>query len=162
MIGMIYERCHTRELAQYGGLARLLPMFSVFFMILTLASVGLPTTSGFAGEFMVLMGSFDAAWPLFEQGRSAPLLLAASAVLGVVLGAWYMLRFAKAFLFGAPHAPHAPLKDLCRREQLVLAALVLAIFAIGLYPEPLLRKTEVAAREYQAFLTGAATQETRP
>ena len=56
MVGMIYERCHTRELAAYGGLAKLLPVYSVFFMILTLASVGLPTTSGFTGEFLVLLG----------------------------------------------------------------------------------------------------------
>jgi NADH-quinone oxidoreductase subunit M len=156
MIGMIYERCHTRDLAQYGGLARLLPVFSVFFMILTLASVGLPTTSGFAGEFMVLMGSFDAAWPQYLQGYSLPLVLAASAVLGIVLGAWYMLRFARLFLFGASKAPHQPLQDLGLREQLVLGVIVAAIFAMGLYPEPLLRKTEIAAREYQAYLLGPA------
>ena len=63
MVGMIYERCHTRELAAYGGLAKLLPVYSVFFMILTLASIGLPTTSGFTGEFLVLLGAFTAAWP---------------------------------------------------------------------------------------------------
>jgi len=161
MIGMIYERCHTRDLAAYGGLAKLLPVYSVFFMVLTLAAVGLPTTSGFAGEFMVLMGSFDTAWPLYQQGQVAPLVLAASAVLGVVLGAWYMLWFAERFLFGAARAPHQPLADLGRRERLILAAIVVAVFAIGLYPEPLLRKTELAARQYQSVLLGAAA-EVRP
>src|SRR5215217_4159726 len=70
MVGMIYERCHTRELKAYGGLAKLLPVYSVFFMILTLASVGLPTTSGFTGEFLVLLGAFKAAWPLHQSGNS--------------------------------------------------------------------------------------------
>ena len=162
MIGMIYERCHTRDLAAYGGLAKLLPVYSVFFMLLTLAAVGLPTTSGFAGEFMVLMGSFDTAWPLYQQGQPAALVLAASAVLGVVLGAWYMLWFAERFLFGAARAPHQPLADLGRRERLILAAIVLAVFAIGLYPEPLLRKTELAARQYQSYLLGAPAAEVRP
>ena len=60
MVGMIYERCHTRELAAYGGLAKLLPVYSVFFMILTLASIGLPTTSGFTGEFLVAAGRVPA------------------------------------------------------------------------------------------------------
>jgi NADH-quinone oxidoreductase subunit M len=159
MIGMVYERCHTRELSDYGGLARLLPVYSVFFMVLTLASIGLPTTSGFTGEFMVLMGAFDAAWPQFQQGHAAPLVLSASAVLGVVLGAWYMLWFAQRFLFGAPRAPHQPLADIGRREQWILAAIVAAVFAIGLYPQPLLRKTEQAARQYQALLLGGATQD---
>jgi NADH-quinone oxidoreductase subunit M len=162
MVGMVYERCHTRELSDYGGLARLLPVYSVFFMILTLASVGLPTTSGFTGEFMVLMGAFDAAWPQFQHGHVAPLVLSASAVLGVVLGAWYMLWFAQRFLFGAAHAPHQPLADLGRRERLILAAIVVAVFAIGLYPQPLLRKTELAARQYQEFLLGDRTAEARP
>jgi NADH-quinone oxidoreductase subunit M len=62
VVGMIYERCHTRELAAYGGLARLLPVFAVFVLLLTLASVGLPTTSGFTGEFLVLLGAFKSAW----------------------------------------------------------------------------------------------------
>ena len=161
MIGMIYERCHTRDLAAYGGLARLLPVYSVFFMILTLAAVGLPTTSGFTGEFMVLMGSFDAAWPQLQQGHPAALALSASAVLGVVLGAWYMLWFAQRFLCGAARAPHQPLADLGRRERLILAAIVVAVFALGLYPQPLLRKTELAARQYQAYLVGPAAEGAR-
>jgi hypothetical protein len=75
MVGMIYERCHTRELAAYGGLAKVLPVYSVFFMILTLAAIGLPTTSGFTGEFLVLLGAFNAAWPQHLAGDSMPLAL---------------------------------------------------------------------------------------
>jgi len=162
MIGMVYERCHTRELSEYGGLARLLPVYSVFFMILTLAAVGLPTTSGFTGEFMVLMGAFDSAWPQFQHGHAAPLVLSASAVLGVVLGAWYMLWFAQRFLFGPPHARHQPLADLGHRERLILIAIAAAVFAIGLYPQPLLHRTEQAARQYQSLLLGDRAAEARP
>ena len=72
MVGMIYERCHTRDLAAYGGLAKLLPVYSVFFMILTLASIGLPTTSGFTGEFLVLLGAFRSSWRGTSAGNSYP------------------------------------------------------------------------------------------
>ena len=72
MVGMIYERCHTRELAAYGGLARILPVYSVFFAILTLASIGLPTTSGFTGEFLVLLGAFSAAWRQYRRRSTLP------------------------------------------------------------------------------------------
>jgi NADH-quinone oxidoreductase subunit M len=152
MVGMIYERCHTRELAAYGGLAKALPVFSVFFMLLTLASIGLPTTSGFAGEFLVLLGAFQWAWPQYLQGDSYPLVLSVLAVTGVVLGALYMLWFAQRFLFGAVRAPHQPLVDLDRRERLILAAIVAAVMAIGLYPAEPLAKTEMAARHYQSLV----------
>jgi NADH-quinone oxidoreductase subunit M len=154
MVGMIYERCHTRDLGAYGGLAKLLPVFSVFFTILTLASIGLPTTSGFTGEFMALLGAFNAAWPLHEAGQNGPLVLAVVAVTGVVLGALYMLRLALRMLFGEARAPHQPLADLNARESVILVALVVAIFALGLYPEEPLSKTELAAREYQQLVMG--------
>jgi NADH-quinone oxidoreductase subunit M len=149
MVGMIYERCHTRELAAYGGLARLLPVYSVFFMILTLAAIGLPTTSGFTGEFLVLLGAFNAAWPLHQAGDSLPLVMAVLAVAGVILGAMYMLWFAQRFLFGAARAPHAPLADLNGREAAILTVLVAAVFWLGLFPGEALRKTETAALQYQ-------------
>jgi NADH-quinone oxidoreductase subunit M len=152
MVGMIYERCHSRDLAAYGGLAKLLPVYSVFFMILTLASVGLPTTSGFTGEFLVLIGAFNAAWPLYEAGVSWPLVLVCLAVLGVVLGALYMLRLAQHMLFGKVKAPHQPIVDLGLREKLILGAIVVAVFAIGLFPNSFMQKTEVAARDYQHWV----------
>jgi len=162
LVGMIYERCHTRDLAEYGGLAKLLPVYSVFFMILTLASVGLPTTSGFTGEFMVLLGAFNAAWPQYLAGDALPLVTAASAVAGVVLGALYMLWLAQRLLFGAAKAPHQPLTDLVAREKAILLAFVVAIFALGLFPRGPLAKTELAARDYQERVLGSRMPETAP
>ena len=162
MVGMIYERCHTRELRAYGGLARLLPVYSVFFMILALASVGLPTTSGFTGEFLVLLGAFKAAWWQYQAGRTLPLVLATVAVAGVVLGALYMLRFALGFLFGPGRAPHQPLADLVGREKAILGLIVAAIFALGLFPDEPLRKTELAARAYRQLVTTSRLPEVRP
>ena len=150
---MIYERCHTRDLAAYGGLAKLLPVYSVFFMVLTLASVGLPTTSGFTGEFLVLLGAFRAAWTGHVAGSSYALVLAATAVSGVVLGALYMLRFALGFLFGAVHAPHQPLIDLNTRERTILGVIVVAVFALGLFPDSAMRNSESAAKAYQHLIT---------
>jgi len=155
VVGMIYERCHTRDLAAYGGIAKLLPVYSLFFMILTLASVGLPTTSGFTGEFLVLLGAFTASWPQYQQGNSFPLVLAVVAVSGVVLGALYMLRLAQQFLFGVAKAPHAPVADLDLREKLILGTLVVAIFALGLFPDEPMRKTELAAKQFQQLVTTA-------
>jgi NADH-quinone oxidoreductase subunit M len=157
MIGMIYERCHTRELAAYGGLAKLLPVYSVFFAVLTLAAIGLPTTSGFTGEFLVLLGAFRAAWPQYVHGAAYPLIVSASAVAGVVLGALYMLWFAQRFLFGAAKAPHLPLVDLNLREKAILASIVVAVFALGLFPDEPMRKTELAARQYQQLVAGVRT-----
>ena len=165
MVGMIYERCHSRELAAYGGLAKLLPVYSVFFMILTLASVGLPTTSGFTGEFLVLLGAFTGAWPQHLAGNSLPLLLAVLAVSGVVLGALYMLRFALSFLFGAVKAPQLGsqgLADLNGREKSILGLIVVAVFALGLFPDDALRKTELAAKAYQQQLTTSRLPEAKP
>ena len=153
MVGMIYERCHTRDLAAYGGLAKLLPLYSVFFMILTLASVGFPATSGFTGEFLVLLGAFNSSWHQYQQGAAAyPLALSVSAVAGVVLGALYMLWFAQRFLFGTVKAPHRPFADLNLRESAILGAIAAAVFALGLFPDGPLQKTELAAKQYQELV----------
>jgi len=157
VVGMIYERCHTRELAAYGGLAKVMPVYSVFVAILTLAAIGLPTTSGFTGEFLVLLGAFSGAWPQYEHGSAYPLALSVSAVAGVVLGALYMLGFAQRFLFGVAKAPHLPLRDVDVREKVILATIVLAVFALGLFPAEPLRKTELAAREFQQTVSASRT-----
>jgi len=157
MVGMIYERCHTRELAAYGGLAKVLPVYSVFFMILTLASVGLPTTSGFTGEFLVLLGAFAAGWRQYQGGSIYFLVMAGIAATGVVLGALYMLWFAQRFLFGAEKAPHAPVADLNGREKTILAILVASVFWLGIFPDGALRKTELAARDYQQLVNQKRT-----
>jgi NADH-quinone oxidoreductase subunit M len=154
LVGMVYERAHTRELAAYGGLARQAPVYALFFILFTLASVGLPGTSGFTGEFLVLLGAFHGAWPQHEGGRQLPLVLAIVAATGVVLGALYMLRFALTFLFGPVKAPHdAPIPDLTLRERSVLGLLFAGVLWLGLFPDGALRKTEGAARAYQQQLT---------
>ena len=152
MVGMIYERCHTRELAAYGGLAKLLPVYSVFFMLLTLASIGLPATSGFTGEFLVLLGAGISGWRHFQEGTTFPLAMSIAAVAGVVLGALYMLRFAQSFMFGVARAPHMPLSDLTWRERLILGAIVAAVFWLGLYPDDALRKSELAAQDFRQLV----------
>jgi NADH-quinone oxidoreductase subunit M len=155
MIGMVYERTHTRDLAAYGGLAKLVPVYSVAFMILTLASIGLPTTSGFTGEFLVLLGTYNAAWAQHLQGDSFALGPAVLAVSGVVLGALYMLRFAARFLFGPTRVPVARITDLNGREVSILVALIAAVFWLGLFPAEPMRKTELAARQYQQMVLAA-------
>ena len=157
MVGMIYERCHSREIKDYGGLAKLLPIYSVFFAILTLAAIGLPTTSGFTGEFLVLLGAFSAAWPLHLEGFSYPLVVSVTAVAGVVLGALYMLGLAQRVLFGPARAPHQPLVDLNLREKSILVALMAAVFVFGLFPAEPMRKTELAAQEYRQLVAAERT-----
>jgi hypothetical protein len=101
MVGMIYERCHSRDLAAYGGLAKLLPVYSVFFMILSLASIGLPTTSGFTGEFLILLGAFSVV-AVHSQGSYD--VISPSARCSASLGALYC-QVRAAFLFGKVKAP---------------------------------------------------------
>jgi NADH-quinone oxidoreductase subunit M len=134
-----------------------MPVYSVFFAVLTLASIGLPTTSGFTGEFLVLLGAFRGAWPIYQQGDAFPLAMSVIAVSGVVLGALYMLWFAQRFLFGLAKAPHSPVTDLNRREKAILAAIVVAIFALGLFPQEPMSKTELAAKQYQQLVGTSRT-----
>ncbi|MCU0975359.1 MAG: NADH-quinone oxidoreductase subunit M [Steroidobacteraceae bacterium] len=158
MVGMIYERCHTRDLAAYGGLAKAMPVYSVFFMVLTLASIGLPATSGFTGEFLVLVGAVSAGWAQHVAGAgSTTLVLGVMAVLGVVLGALYMLRFARLFLFGEERLPggHA-VADLGLREKAILAAIVVAVFWLGIAPAGPLAKTESGSLQFQQLVLGDA------
>jgi NADH-quinone oxidoreductase subunit M len=157
LVGMVYERCHTRALAAYGGLAKLMPVYSVFVLVFTLAAIGLPTTSGFTGEFLVLLGAFSGAWTHYQQGSTYALAISVTAVAGVVLGALYMLWFAQRFLFGAAKAPHQPLTDLGLREKLILATIVGAVFWLGLFPVDAMRKTELAAHEFQRLVAAERT-----
>jgi NADH-quinone oxidoreductase subunit M len=127
LIGMIYERTHSREITKYGGLAGVLPLFTIFFFIITLSSIAVPMTNGFVGEFFILMGTFQAA-PVFAY----------FAVTGVVLGAVYMLWMFKRVFFGEQGElvkdEHHPLHDLNVREIAVLVPLVIMVFWMGLFP----------------------------
>lgn len=127
LVGMIYERTHSREISKYGGLAAALPLFTISFFIVTLSSIAVPLTNGFVGEFLILLGTFKA-----NKG------FAYAAVTGVVLGAVYMLWMFKKVFFGMPGElvkdEHHPLKDLSVREIFVMAPLILMIFWMGIFP----------------------------
>lgn len=124
LVGMIYERRHTREISAFGGITQVMPLFAAALMIVTLSSVALPGTNGFVGEFLILLGTW----------KTAP-LLAGIAALGVVFGAVYMLWMFQRVMFGpVTHEENKRLKDLSPREILTLAPLLIAIFWMGIAP----------------------------
>lgn len=131
LVGMIYERTHSREISRYGGLAKAMPIFTILFIIVTMSSIAVPMTNGFIGEFMILMGTFEASRPF-----------AIAAVAGVVLGAVYMLWMVKRVFFGPAGElvkdEHHPLHDVSYREMAVMAPLIVLIFWMGLFPNTLL------------------------
>src|SRR6478672_3077281 len=138
LIGMIYERRHTRLIEDYGGIARVVPMFSALLVFVTLTSIGVPGTNGFIGEFLVLLGSF----------RTYPVMsLIATTV--VIISAAYLLWAIQRILFNPLDKPvneHVP--DLNRRELLVMVPLVAAMLWIGVYPAPILRRMQPAAEQF--------------
>ncbi len=155
MVGMIYERCHTRELAAYGGLAKLLPVYSVFFMILTLASVGLPTTSGFTGEFLVLLGAFTAAWPLHLDGNNLPLVLAVGGRDGRGAGRAVHAAFrahvpVRRGQGASPVAGTSVARPVAAREDAFWALIVVAVFALGLFPDGALQQDRIGRQDVSA------------
>jgi len=127
LIGMIYERTHSREISKYGGLASVVPIYSIFFFIITLSSIAVPLTNGFVGEFLILLGTFK-----FEP------IYAYIAVSGVVLGAAYMLWMYKRVFFGEKgellQDEDHPISDLTVREMIVLTPLVVMVFWMGIFP----------------------------
>jgi NADH-quinone oxidoreductase subunit M len=128
LVGLIYERRHTKEISQFGGLAHVMPVYATFTMILFLASMGLPLLNGFVGEFMILQGAF-AANPMWAYW----------AVSGVVLGAAYLLwLYQRVFWGNVTHEENRHLVDLNARELATLVPLVVLCFWIGLYPKPFL------------------------
>jgi len=126
LVGMIYEKTHSRQIADYGGLARVAPIYSIAFLIVTFSSIAVPLTNGFVGEFLILLGSFQAnPW------------LTAVAVTGVILGAVYMLWMVKRIFFGGDGKLIAEAHDdldIGAREIFVLAPLVILIFWMGIFP----------------------------
>ncbi len=145
LVGMIYERRHTREIAAFGGIASVMPLFAVALMIVTLSSVALPGTNGFVGEFLILLG----AW------KVNPGLTAISA-LGVIFGAVYMLWMFQRVMFGPLNNPeNKNLTDLNAREGLILVPLIIAIFVMGIYPNFFFEKLEPSI---QKFITRATIQ----
>ncbi len=144
LIGMLYERRHTREISAYGGLARVMPLFSVTLTVVALASIGLPGLNGFVGEFLVLIGSF----------REYP-IATGIATTGVIFAAAYLLWALQRLIFNRLDNPeNLGLKDLTTREVVVLAPLLIGIVWMGLYPKPVLDKLEPAARRYIMTVRG--------
>ncbi|HUF39638.1 MAG TPA: NADH-quinone oxidoreductase subunit M [Anaerolineales bacterium] len=134
LVGMIYERRHTREMDAFGGLWKVMPVYAVMTLIVTLSSMGLPGLNGFVGEFTILLGAFGSY--AYNLGLSAA-ILTGFAALGVILAAVYMLyMFQKLFLGPLDKEENMNLKDLNLREIVTIVPLLVFIFWIGLYPKP--------------------------
>jgi NADH-quinone oxidoreductase subunit M len=145
LIGMVYERKHTRDLKEYGGIAKVMPWYAIAFMIMTLSSVALPGTNGFVGEFLILLGNW----------QTNP-VLAAFCGLGVIFGAVYMLWLVQKMMFGPiSKKENEELRDLNMREIAVMFPLVLAVFAMGVRPNFFFAKMEPSI---QRFLQKAQVQ----
>jgi NADH-quinone oxidoreductase subunit M len=129
VVGVVYDRLHTREIARYGGLSDNMPGYALLFMVFTMASVGLPGTSGFVGEFLSLVGTYNAStWA------------AIVATTGIILGAAYMLYLYWRICFGTRrNADAAAMPDLSMREWWLLAPIALGVFWMGVYPESFIR-----------------------
>ena len=134
IVGVVYDRIHSREIAMYGGLVHRMPAYALMFMLFMLASVGLPGTGGFVGEFLVLIGAFQAnTW------------VAALAATGVILGAVYMLYLYRRIIFGQLTKEHLmKVGDLSRREIMVFAPLVILVLWMGVYPASFLDMMHVS------------------
>lgn len=130
LVGVIYERTHSRKIAEYGGLAKVLPIYTICFMIITFSSIAVPMTNGFVGEFLILFGTWQTSS-----------LFAGIAVSGVILGAAYMLWMVKKVFFGeiGPVVKsHPEMKDMNLRELLAIAPLIVLVFWMGLFPNTFL------------------------
>ncbi|MFP8881376.1 MAG: NADH-quinone oxidoreductase subunit M [Myxococcota bacterium] len=137
LVGMLYERRHTREISEFGGIAKPMPVFAAFFGVVMMSSIGLPMLNGFVGEFLILLGTF-----LVKPWA------AVIATSGVVLAAAYMLWMYRRVMFGpVENEENRGLMDLGVREKVVLVAMVLPIIWIGVYPNPLLRRIEPSVIE---------------
>jgi len=173
LVGMLYERRHTRMIADYGGIARPMKIFAALLIIITLSSIGLPGTNGFIGEFLILAGTFREA--LAQPGtfgdanfKTVLIILGVLACTGIVLGAVYMLTMVRKVLFGPiTHKVNEDLDDVNFREFFVLGCLVVLVFWIGIYPNFFLEKTEASVKatldtyktrmvEHRAFGVAAA------
>jgi len=143
LVGVVYERRHTRLISEYGGLWQQVPLYASIFLVVMLSSIGLPGLNGFIGEFLILLGAFKAnAWA------------GALAVSGVVLGAVYMLWMYQRMIFGPlKNEENKKLTDLSRREVAVFAPLLATMLVMGLYPKPFLTRMEKSVEATLARVT---------
>jgi NADH-quinone oxidoreductase subunit M len=141
IVGMIYERRHTRSIAEFGGLVSVMPVYSAAFMIITLSSIALPLLNGFVGEFLVLIGTFTST----ELPHAR--VFATFAALGMILSAVYMLWMYQRVIFGEiRNDENLKLRDIDLRERLALAPLIVLIFLMGIYPSVFLSRSDEAIR----------------
>jgi len=142
LLGMLYERRHTRQIDDFGGLASVMPVFATIFILTAFASIGLPGTSGFVGEFLALMGTFlTHPW------------VAAIAATGVIFAAYYMLPMVQKIVFNPlSNEENRNLQDLSRRELAVLAPLVVLMIWMGVYPKPFLERMEPSVERIIQFV----------
>jgi len=149
VVGIIYERRHTRLISEYGGLAALMPVFATFFMIFTLSSIAVPGTNGFVGEFMILLGAFLAKH-----------IYGIIVAFGGLFSAVYMLTmYKRVFFYKVTNPKNLGLPDMNLREWIYMAPLVVFVFWIGLYPGAFLSKMRVSVEHLikQANRTAAVT-----
>ena len=148
LVGMIYERRHSRLIAAYGGIARVVPLFSAILTVVSLSSIALPGTNGFVGEFLVLLGSF----------RTYP-VITALATTGVIVAAAYLLTALQRVIYNPlTDRENEKLTDLSVRELAVLVPLLVCILWLGIYPQPFLRRMEPSARQLIEQVRPGATQ----
>ncbi|MCB1009335.1 MAG: Fe-S-binding domain-containing protein, partial [Acidobacteria bacterium] len=135
LVGMLYERRHTKKFEEFGGLAKVMPWFAIVLVFSTLASVGLPALNGFVGEFLILVGTFKAGWRWF----------ASLATFGVVLAAVYLLKMLQETIWGpVEKKENEGLPDLNARELITLAPLCILMLWIGIAPKPFLEPSRPA------------------
>jgi len=140
IVGMLYERRHTRMIEEFGGLAKVMPVYATLFLIVTLSSIGLPGLNGFVGEFLILLGAFQ-----------SKMVYGVFAALGVIFAAVYMLWMFQRVMFGEiTREENKNLKDLSLREILVLLPLIFFIIQIGVYPKPFLSRMDASVKHLVA------------
>jgi NADH-quinone oxidoreductase subunit M len=145
IVGMIYERRHTRMIADFGGLSTPMPIYAAIFMIVTLSSIGLPGLNGFVGEFLILLGAF----------KTNP-IYATVAATGVIFAACYMLWMFQRVMFGeVTNEKNKELQDLSCREIAIFVPLLLFIVWIGVYPSTFLEKTKASTENFVALMEKA-------
>jgi NADH-quinone oxidoreductase subunit M len=150
LVGIIYERRHTREMDDFGGLWKVMPVYAGLTLIVALSSMGLPGLNGFVGEFTILVGSFGSV----AIGSEWFTILAAT---GVILAAVYMLyMFQKLFLGPLDNEKNKRLPDVSRRELVTLVPILIFIFWIGLYPRPFFGLTEASVEKLVDLVHTAA------
>ncbi len=158
LVGVLYDRRHTRQLDEFGGLAKVMPVYCALFIIVTLSSIGLPGTNGFVGEFMVITGTFASNKLGHFNG-----IQAVGAALGVILGALYMLGVVQKVFFGpVTKKENEHLEDINRRELVALAPLLILVFVIGIFPNLLLSPMHDACTRVQDDLDERAAAHPAP